>query len=566
MPLSLKMLRRNPDRPTLRQRAAALKAAAGKVIRRPKPEETTGTAPVEAWVSLDTTLLSQVRELVTIEAEQTAILEAGSYADAFDAPDWVRLERTREAILARVIATRAHTMEGLKAKARLFDLESVANLQEPHERLALSIVADINKASPALEGATDPHLALLPALRQAFAWTREAHPLGEEPSNSTEGRAHTAVLHHSWDLANRITDLPPPTTLAGLGALALALSVYAEEIIGRPQHDGMDDQRYPEERRLVAAIRAMMSIAGVEPLPGWVGFEVGTDSEARWEAVMEQAGDGSLPAWALAGKSGPDAEEVATGGEAAPAAARLSDLAQACIGLVERRTWIDQGDNARTVGDGDDAWTVELDRQSIVFRRAIEEPSVGAADLAAKARLMLDDLDRFHPEGETTTDDERLMRVILREVVALVGGSSPDTADATSDGAPVIARADEAPSASLPIPDLSDCSVPQPARLYEAFHAAYDHLSALGQLSCFWEGSIGAHRERFNPAGNIVDREADRLAGLFGACAEEIARREPRSERDSDEILTTRLMHELVCNGRVHDPALMRDIARAWAA
>lgn len=113
-------------------------------------------------------------------------------------------------------------------------------------------------------------------------------------------------MEHCWDLARRIVDLPPPSTLAGLGALALALSVYAEEIIGRPLDDGLDDQRYPEERRLVAATRAMMSVAGVDPLPGWVGFEVGPDSDAGWEAVKAQAGKGSAPAWALAGKSGPD--------------------------------------------------------------------------------------------------------------------------------------------------------------------------------------------------------------------------------------------------------------------
>ncbi len=147
---------------------------------------------------------------------------------------------------------------------------------------------------------------MLPALRQAFAWTREAHPLGACAPYSPEDRAFTAVLHHCGNVANAIAALPPPATLAGLGALALALSVNAEEAIGRPQNDGMDDQRYPEERRLVAAIRAMMAASGVEPLPGWVGFEVGPDSDAGWEAVNARAGKGTAPAWALAGKSGPD--------------------------------------------------------------------------------------------------------------------------------------------------------------------------------------------------------------------------------------------------------------------
>lgn len=309
------VLRRNPDRPTLRERAAALKIAAGLVIRPPKSGAGTAAAPVEAGAILDRILIFRAQELVAIEASQDATLRATSYPDAYDSPDWVRMEGDREKILAQVIATRAHTMEGVRAKATLLDLGSVKHFQQPAERLAYSIAADVaalgvlprpEQTGSQTAGHVDPHVTLLPALRQAFAWTREAHPFGDEPASSPKGRAHAAVMEHCWDLGRSIRNLPPPSTLAGLGALALALSVYAEEIIGRPEDDGMDDQRYPEERRLVAATRAMMSVAGVNPLPGWVGFEVGPDSDARWQAVKAQAGEGFLPAWALAGKSGPD--------------------------------------------------------------------------------------------------------------------------------------------------------------------------------------------------------------------------------------------------------------------
>ena len=161
-------------------------------------------------------------------------------------------------------------------------------------------------ATPAASQQVDPHIAMLPALRQAFAWTRDAHPFGECASNSPEDRAFTAVLHHCWGVAHAIVALPPPATLAGLGALALALSVHAEEAIGRPQDDGLDDQRYTEERRLAVAIRAMMAASGVEPLPEWAGFEAGPDSDAKWEALKARAGKGSAPAWAFEGKAGPD--------------------------------------------------------------------------------------------------------------------------------------------------------------------------------------------------------------------------------------------------------------------
>lgn len=111
------VLRRNPNRPSLRDRAAALKIAAGLVIRPPKSEVVSTTAPVEAGAILDRILIFRVQELVAIEASQDLVLKVTSFADAYDSPDWVRMEGDREKTLAQVIATRAHTMEGVTAKA-----------------------------------------------------------------------------------------------------------------------------------------------------------------------------------------------------------------------------------------------------------------------------------------------------------------------------------------------------------------------------------------------------------------------------------------------------------------
>ncbi|AWB26178.1 hypothetical protein DA075_35495 (plasmid) [Methylobacterium currus] len=194
------VLRRNPDRPTLRQRAAALKAAAGKVIRRPKPVAVASAAE-EAGAILDTILLSRVGELVAIEACQNATLRAASFADAYDSPDWVRMEHDREATLAQVIATRAHTIEGVKAKASLLDLGSVKNFRGPSEGLSRSIVADVaalgilpqpERAASAAAAHVDPHTTLLPALRQAYAWDRACRPILEHADDfSPRGRPAT---------------------------------------------------------------------------------------------------------------------------------------------------------------------------------------------------------------------------------------------------------------------------------------------------------------------------------------------------------------------------------------
>ncbi len=89
---------------TLRESALQLELApAAAEAREDRPEE---------WTILDTRLVSLVRELVAIEAEQTAILKAGDYADAYDAPDLGSARRSPRVDLGRVIAIRAHTMEG----------------------------------------------------------------------------------------------------------------------------------------------------------------------------------------------------------------------------------------------------------------------------------------------------------------------------------------------------------------------------------------------------------------------------------------------------------------------
>jgi len=100
---------------------------------------------------------------------------------------------------------------------------------------------------------------------------------------------------------------------------------------------------------------------------------------------------GTLAAAPLAAAPG---ASIALAGEAAPQP--LSDLARACVAQAERLAWLDQPEN--TAGMSEEAHDAEMDRWGAVIQRAIDEPSAGAPDLAAKARLMLDDLDRFHPE------------------------------------------------------------------------------------------------------------------------------------------------------------------------
>lgn len=94
------------------------------------------------------------------------------------------------------------------------------------------------------------------------------------------------------------------------------------------------------------------------------------------------------------------------------------DLAQACLAQAERLKRWDEDPDCLTEEEGD----AEMVRWGAIFRRAIDEPSAGLTDLAAKARLMQDDMDRFLPADDYGADNYRLMRVILSEVVALAPG------------------------------------------------------------------------------------------------------------------------------------------------
>lgn len=98
---------------------------------------------------------------------------------------------------------------------------------------------------------------------------------------------------------------------------------------------------------------------------------------------------------------------------AGPIIPSTSDLATACVEQVKRLDWWDENPGVFSEKQGDE----EMERWVAVFRRAIHEPSNSLRDLAGKAYLMLADLDRFEPEEADDKDNDRLMRVIMREAL-----------------------------------------------------------------------------------------------------------------------------------------------------
>ncbi|TXN00581.1 hypothetical protein FV242_21550 [Methylobacterium sp. WL64] len=131
--------------------------------------------------------------------------------------------------------------------------------------------------------------------------------------------------------------------------------------------------------------------------------------------------------------------------ELQPEAPHRSDLAQACDRAVAN--WITIQPTSPAENGDDEGLDVALDAYDLVFRRAIDEPSDGIAEVQAKARLLLCDLIEHtaghDPSDERTlTDDERLTRVVLREVIALPGGV-PTTFSAPHPDAALFALGDQ---------------------------------------------------------------------------------------------------------------------------
>jgi hypothetical protein len=93
-----------------------------------------------------------------------------------------------------------------------------------------------------------------------------------------------------------------------------------------------------------------------------------------------------------------------------------SDLVQACDWAIQHRGWINKSAVAEHWDD--DRLDVETRRHEAIVVRAATETSRSPADLAAKARLLLDE---WADTGllKSTYGDERLAATILQEVIKL---------------------------------------------------------------------------------------------------------------------------------------------------
>ena len=137
------------------------------------------------------------------------------------------------------------------------------------------------------------------------------------------------------------------------------------------------------------------------------------------------------------------------------------------------------------------------------------------------------------------------------DTLAVAGDAPVGSAATASNIAPTTA----------PVHDLSACTLPQLARLYETWEGVFRHLAGANEAPCFLDSG-----RDYNPAGEVLDQEYDRAAGFLSVIADEAAKRTPTSADDRSERLSVLVRHEINTNGRPAGAALLSELNAAIEA
>jgi len=456
---ALKLFRRGAPRPSLKERAAKLKATASRVIRRPEhvaPEpKTDWDNPPEGFMAYPAGEPSSFINIalgIRVEAERLhviAVREVARRASAGDCPGYDRAGR----------------LDQLRRKFRIAELDRVANPERaiPTETVASNgTVYYEDAAGKAHRTSVADWIAFMAqrmnsVARQEVARQLDLGSVQDQEANEAlhDGLRRIHRLDALHDLVHRADGVfeaakewavgrgPLPSRDIGIPApdpvLALIerhrqayaewlpfMEVTTKLVDGTPEYARADaDERGPADRERAAY--TMVLTARPTTLTGLIAW-ASYLPQALASNSVDPDEDGSRALASLcdavlslvpvsAPQPAPASGEMAALAIAAP----VSDIAAACIDQIGRLQLWDENPDAVSEKQGNE----EMDRWGAVFRRAIDEPSISSRDLAGKAYLMLADLDRFKPEEDCGGDDYRLMRVILREAIVMGGLACP---------------------------------------------------------------------------------------------------------------------------------------------
>ncbi|SFV14490.1 hypothetical protein SAMN02799631_05882 [Methylobacterium sp. 174MFSha1.1] len=520
MPLSLKLPRRNPDapRPSLRDRYAALKGSAAKVMG--KPARFAPPKPIGAG--------EPSKALAAALAAHEMAYGYALYTDAYGLPDLTERRQAEEeafrallhtplqsdadraAYAAAVISRQMHSLGDASATERdhpmavaFRNISFGENAREPEEMRHIGRKAEATTdPSPAAIVAprpTDRALALLGDLEREWA-TQIIQQDKDRQDHSPEAEVRNDVMIARRDALMAAAEALPATSREARHAKALAFAWDASIMLWRA--DRTRDQ-YGTDGRLM--IDLMNSLTG--ELSNAAGMNVSSLDQpkaipARFDAYDHETGLVTYADAAGTISTRPAAEWIAF------MAMRLHHIARS-----------------------------ERTRQFNAECKDLD----GAACAALEARLTRElRIDALH---------------------ALMFRSDQAFAEAQSERN---GHTGAGPSAAKV--DLKPLTVLQLVNLHEAYQAAR-HL---------WEGVVArpysvAFRDprgcvHASPVGHLADFEETRAALVGERIIDEIANRSPQTEKERDYILSLRLQHEIACEDRIRDADMMREISQAWGA
>lgn len=110
----------------------------------------------------------------------------------------------------------------------------------------------------------DPHAAREAEARTLYRHFRESEWGWAEPNLSPANLAASEAHVNVMEYAREACAMPPPTTLAGLAALALTAAFSEEQAMGARRDIGEDC--------LIALIHGVLNVAGIALPPGYRGL------------------------------------------------------------------------------------------------------------------------------------------------------------------------------------------------------------------------------------------------------------------------------------------------------
>jgi len=347
-------------------------------------------------------------------------------------------------------------------------------------------------------------------LLAAYAEDRAARPITGSDGDEIARRAANLVLNRTWALAREIVSMPPPATLDGLRATALASAILCEA------EGTMED---PTTVAAIGLTRAALSITGTPLPPGFGGFGDEPDFKERDRALFNRPG--SLPAWAIAEI---EAEDAADDMQEATAEAH-NDLPTAILD-----GWAAWGaTNGRLGHEGtDEEYDAALAPMNRLAKLAEDLPAT-VENIPAKALACawMEWVSSERP-GQPRDAYGRADRLVY-DLHAAIMASGPRGAVSS----PILRPEPDL----VGMVDLSAASISNLRALHDMADemASVVYAMAVSGRGCNgWPAQGRLYSIEFTPAGKLMQQIAEALVEVEAAAYREITKRTPTSRYDQE--------------------------------